>query len=163
MRLRPEAPVTPPDPDSGGRRHAGQPDAFGDWFATTSAPPSRGRARIRRPRQDQAGVRRPRQDQAGVRRPRQDQAGVKRPRQDQAGVKRPPRDRFWWLLSPWLLAPTAAVAVATTGAALWLWQTAPTGEVQARPAVTITAPAATGGLPAGRAGHCVSSHRCRPA
>ena len=135
MRLRPEAPVTPPDPDSGGRRPASQPDAFGDWFATTSAPPSRGRARIRRPRPDQAGVR------------------------------RPPRDRFWWLLSPWLLAPTAAVAVATTGAALWLWQTAPTGEVQARPAVTITAPApaATGGLPAGRAGHCVSSRRCRPA
>ena len=133
MRLRPEAPVTPPDPDSGGRRHAGQPDAFGDWFATTSAPPSRGRTRIRRPRRDQAGVRRPRPD------------------------------RFWWLLSPWLLAPTAAVAVATTGAALWLWQTAPTGEVQARPAVTITAPAATGGLPAGRAGHCVSSRRCRPA
>ena len=78
------------------------------------------------------------------------------PRQDQPPVSRPRRDRFGWLLSPWLLAPTATVAVATTGVALWLWQTAPMGTVQARPgaAVTITVPAATGGLPAGRAGHC---------
>ena len=111
VRLRPEAPVTPPDPDSGGRRPAGQPDAFGDWFTTASAPPRRGRPRVRRPR----------------------------------------RDWFGWLLSPWLLAAAATVAVATTGVGLWLWQTAPTGAVQARPgaAATITAPAATGGLPGG--------------
>ena len=121
VRLRPAAPVSPPDPDSGGWRPAGQSDAFGDWFTTTSVPPRRGPPRVRRPR----------------------------------------RDRFGWLLSPWLLAPTATVAVATTGVALWLWQTAPTGTAQARPgaAVTTTVPAATGGLPGGRAGHCVSSRR----
>jgi hypothetical protein len=111
VRFRPAAPMSPPDPDSGGWRPADQSDAFGDWFATASVPSRRGRPRVRRPR----------------------------------------RDRFGWLLSPWLLAPTAAVAVATTGVALWLWQTAPTGTVQARPgaAVTITVPAATGGLPGG--------------
>ena len=73
------------------------------------------------------------------------------PRQGPPRVRRPRRDRFGWLLSPWLLAPTAAVAVATTGVALWLWQTVPTGTAQARPgaAVTITVPAATGGQPGG--------------
>ena len=112
VRLRPAAPVTSPDPDSGGRRPAGQSDAFGDWFITTSVPPRRGPPRL---------------------------------------PNGPRRDRFGWLLSPWLLAPTATVAVATTGVALWLWQTAPTGTVQARPgaAVIITVPAATGGLPGG--------------
>ena len=104
--------MTPPDPDSAGRRPAGQSDAFGDWFITTSVPPRRGPPRL---------------------------------------PNGPRRDRFGWLLSPWLLAPTATVAVATTGVALWLWQTAPTGTVQARPgaAVIITVPAATGGLPGG--------------
>ena len=116
VRLRPAAPVSPPDPDSGGWRPVGQSDAFGDWFTTTSDPPRRGRP----------------------------------------GARRPRRDRFGWLLSPWLLAPTAAVAVATTGVALWLWQTAPTVTVQARPgAVTSTVPAAAGGRPpAGSATAC---------
>ena len=116
--LRPAAPVTPPDPDSGGWRPAGQSNAFGDWFTTTSVPPRRGGPRVRWPRRGRPRVRRPR------------------------------RDRFGWLLSPWLLAPTATVAVATTGVALWLWQAAPTRTVQARPgaAVTITVPAATSGL-----------------
>ena len=87
------------------------------------------------------------------------------PRRGPPRVRRPRRDRFGWLLSPWLLAPTATVAVATTGVALWLWQTAPTGTAQARPgaAVTITVPAATGGLPGGPGRDCVSSRRCRPA
>ena len=116
--------MTPPDPDSGGWRPADQADAFGDWFTTTSVPPRRGRARVRRPRPDP--------------------------------VRRPRPDRFGWLLSPRLLAPTAMVAVATTGVALWLWQTAPAGTVQARPNSAITiiapAPAITGRSPAGPAG-----------
>ncbi len=127
VRLRPAAPVTRPDPDSGESRAAGQPDAFGDWFTTTPAPPRRGPPQVGRP---------------SVRRPR-----VRRSRGSPPRARRPGRDRFGWLLSPWLLAPTAAVAVATTGVALWLWQTALTGTVQARPgsAVTATTPAASAG------------------
>ena len=57
VRLRPAAPVSPPDPDSGGWRPAGQSDAFGDWFTTTSVPPRRDP-----PRRDPPRVRRPRRD-----------------------------------------------------------------------------------------------------
>ena len=55
VRLRPAAPVSPPDPDSGGWRPAGQSDAFGDWFTTTSVPPRRGPPRVRRPRRERFG------------------------------------------------------------------------------------------------------------
>ena len=122
--VRPAAPVTRPDPDSGESRAAGQPDAFGDWFSTTPVPPPQvGRPSVRRP-----SVRRPRGSPPKVRWPR-----VRRSRGSPPRARRPGRDRFGWLLSPWLLAPTAAVAVATTGVALWLWQTALTETVQARP------------------------------
>ena len=128
--------MTRPDPDSGESRAAGQPDAFGDWFSTTPVPPRSGPPQVGRP-----SVRPPRGSPPKVRRPR-----VRRSRGSPPRARQPGRDRFWWLLSPWLLAPTAAVAVATTGIALWLWQSALTGTVQARPGSAVTAaPAASAG------------------